>query len=196
MRIGYARVSTADQNLESQIDALQKAGCERIFQEKASGARADRPERNRMIDMLREDDTVVVTKLNRIGRNTKDLISISELLDEKGVNLIILDNNIDTTTPLGKMFFTVMAAIAEFERELIVEGTKEGLASARARGRVGGRPRINSITIQNALDMHESGKYSISEILAETGIGKTTLYKYLGEAKAQAEEKAEYDDKQ
>lgn len=196
MRIGYARVSTADQNLESQIDALQKAGCERIFQEKASGARADRPERNRMIDMLREDDTVVVTKLNRIGRNTKDLISISELLDEKGVNLIILDNNIDTTTPLGKMFFTVMAAIAEFERELIVEGTKEGLASARACGRVGGRPRINSITIQNALDMHESGKYSISEILAETGIGKTTLYKYLGEAKAQAEEKAEYDDKQ
>lgn len=179
MRFGYARVSTEEQRLDRQVDALEKAGCERIYLEKASGAKAGRPELEKLLSALRNGDEVVVAKLDRISRSTKHLIELTEKFNEIGVDFISLNDSIDTTTSMGRFFFRVMASIAELERDMIVERTKDGLSAARARGHGGGRPKTPADAVSKAKRMHESGKFSISEITEATGISKSTLYRSL-----------------
>ena len=141
MFIGYARVSTDDQNLDLQLDALAKAGCERIFEDRMSGARAERPGLLRALDVARGDDTLVVWRLDRLGRSLKDLIRHVETMEERKIGLRSLQESIDTTTSGGRLFFHIFGALAEFERNLIRERTMAGLTAARARGRQGGRPK-------------------------------------------------------
>ena len=140
MIIGYARVSTNDQNLDAQTDALKAAGAGRVFADKISGSKRDRPELDRMLDQLRNGDVVTVNKYDRLARSLKDLLEIVEVIAERGAGFRSLAEDIDTTTPAGRLVFHVFASIAQFERERISERTKEGLASARKRGRIGGRP--------------------------------------------------------
>lgn len=140
MIFGYARVSTDDQVLDAQVDALSAAGAERIFMDKISGARRQRPELDRMVDQLRPGDVVVVTKYDRLSRSLQDLLAIVDAIQGKGAGFRSLAEDIDTTTPAGRLVFHVFASIAQFERERISERTREGLAAARKRGRVGGRP--------------------------------------------------------
>lgn len=139
MLFGYARVSTDDQNLEAQIDALNDAGAERIFTDKISGTRRTRPELDQLLDQLRPGDTIIVTKYDRLARSLKDLLELVDLIKEKKAGFKSLSEDIDTTTPAGTLIFHVFASIAQFERERIAERTREGLAAARKRGRVGGR---------------------------------------------------------
>ncbi len=179
MRIGYARVSTEDQRLDRQEDALRAAGCEKVFLEKASGMKDDRPELARMLALLRKGDSVVVVKLDRISRSTKHLIEFSQKFDEMGVDFISLGDAIDTTTPMGRFFFRVMASIAELERDMIAERTKGGLKAARVRGHKGGRPRASAEAIERAAKMYEAGNFSISEITEAAGISKSTFYRYV-----------------
>lgn len=140
MIIGYARVSTDDQSLDSQTDALSAAGAEKVFADKISGSRRTRPELDRMLEQLRDGDVVAVTKYDRLARSLKDLLEIVEVIRERGAGFRSLAEDIDTTTPAGRLVFHVFASIAQFERERISERTREGLASARKRGRIGGRP--------------------------------------------------------
>ena len=180
MTIGYARVSTQDQSLDRQTDQLNQFGCSRIFQEKATGTKKERPELDRLLDHIRPDDTIVVTELTRLSRSIKDLFALVENIQQKGANLKSLKEPwLDTTTPHGKLLFSIFAGISQFERDLISERTKEGLTAARARGRKGGRPTKSKKDIELALKMHASKEYSISEILKATGISKSTLYKYM-----------------
>lgn len=141
-KIGYARVSTLDQNLDSQLDELKKVGCTKIFQEKASSVKK-RPEFDKCLDYLREGDTLVVWKLDRLGRTTKKLLELIDDLKDRGINLQIITLGVDTSTAAGRLFFTMMAGLAEMERELIRERTNAGLQAARARGRMGGRKPID-----------------------------------------------------
>lgn len=177
MRFGYARVSTEEQRLDRQVDALEKAGCERIYLEKASGAKAGRPELEKLLSALRNEGEVVVVKLDRISRSTRHLIGLTEEFDEIGVDFMALNDSIDTTMPMDRFFFRVMASIAELERDLIVERTKNGLSAARARGRSGGRPKVPADAVSKAKRMYESRAFSISEITGATGISKSTLYR-------------------
>jgi DNA invertase Pin-like site-specific DNA recombinase len=140
MIIGYARVSTDDQNLDAQLDALKGAGATRIFSDKISGSLRKRPELDRLLDQLRDGDVIVVTKYDRLARSLRDLLDIVEVIKERGAGFRSLAEDIDTTTPAGRLVFHVFASIAQFERERISERTKEGLEAARKRGRVGGRP--------------------------------------------------------
>jgi DNA invertase Pin-like site-specific DNA recombinase len=141
MKIGYARVSTKEQNLALQLDALEKEGCKKIFQEKISGAKADRPELKKMIDQLREGGVIITWKLDRLGRSLRDLVNLMNEIQDKGAGLKSLNDSIDTTTPHGKLTFHLFASLAEFERDIIRERTRAGLEAARARGRKGGRPK-------------------------------------------------------
>lgn len=190
MKIGYARVSTKEQNLSLQMDALKKEGCKKIFQEKMSGAKADRPELQKMIDQLREGDVIVTWKLDRLGRSLRDLVNLVNDIQNKGAGLKSLNDSIDTTTPQGKLTFHLFASLAEFERDIIRERTKAGLEAARARGRKGGRPKGLSKDAQRKAIVAEAlynqgrsgdGKevLSISEISKELGISRSTLYRYL-----------------
>lgn len=179
MRFGYARVSTEEQRLGRQVDAFEKAGCERIYLEKASGAKASRPELDKLLSVLRDGDEVVVAKLDRISRSARHPIELTEKFEEIGVDFISLNDSIDTATPMGRFFFRMMASIAELERDMIVERTKDGLSAARARGHGGGRPKAPAEAVSKARRMHESGAFSISEITEATGIGKSTLYRNL-----------------
>lgn len=185
MLIGYARVSTEDQNLYRQTDALTKAGVDvrNIYKEKLTGKNKDRPELIKMLDELQPGDILVVSELNRLSRSTKDLIGISETITDKKVELISLKEKIDTTTATGKAMFGMLAVMAQFERDLISERTNEGLASARARGRVGGRPRVTDKDINKALKLYDSKEYSISEICDMCKISKNTLYNYIRSSK-------------
>jgi len=140
MIIGYARVSTTDQNLDAQTDALTAAGAERLFSERVSGAKAERPELDKMLDQLRDGDVVVVTKYDRLARSLRDLLDIVESIKERRAGFRSLAEDIDTTTPAGELIFHVFASIAHFERRRIAERTREGLEAARKRGRIGGRP--------------------------------------------------------
>jgi len=176
---GYARVSTENQNLDRQIDALQKYGVDYIYNEKMTGTKKDRPELSKMLDRMTEGDMVAIESLSRLGRSTKDLIELTELFHAKGVNLISLKEAIDTNTSTGKLLFTLMSAIAQFERDVIADRTKEGLRSARARGRTGGRPKVNSEAIKKAVKLYNTGQYSIKEIEEMTGVKKSTLYRSL-----------------
>ncbi|AJW62972.1 DNA-invertase hin [Elizabethkingia miricola] len=183
MKIGYARVSTQDQNVELQEDVLERSGCELIFKEKASGAKGDRPELARLIEHLRKGDIVVVYKLDRLGRSLKHLLEIVELFNQKEVGLQSITDHIDTTTPQGRLFFNISASFAEFEKDLIRERTKAGLEAARARGRKGGRRRgMSKEAAQKAIlaeTYYKEGKMSVVDISKEIGVSKMTLYKYL-----------------
>lgn len=178
MRFGYARVSTVDQNLDRQIDALKEAGAEKIFMDRASGKNLKRPELEELLGHLRSGDAVIVSELSRLGRSTKDLIDLADRFNESGVDLISLKESIDTSSPMGRCFFTVLAAVATMERELIVERTNEGLAAARARGRVGGRPGVPKERLDAAIRLYEAGS-KISEIQSVTGVGRAVLYREL-----------------
>lgn len=183
MLIGYARVSTIDQNLDIQIDSLEKRGCWKIFNEKVSGKSNDRPQLQEMLKILRPGDTVVVYKLDRISRSLKHLLELSEFFDDNRINLISIQENIDTSTAMGRFFFHSMGALNQLQRDLISDLTKAGLASARARGRRGGRPQIDQNKIKIALNMYDSKNHSISEICKTVGISAPTLYRYVNKQK-------------
>ena len=176
---GYARVSTEAQNLDRQLDALEKYGVDMIYNEKMSGTKKNRPELTKLLDRITEGDTVVVESLSRLGRSTKDLIELTETFQSKGVNLVSLKEAIDTNSPTGKLLFTLMSAIAQFERDVIADRTREGLKSARARGRTGGRPRADPEQVKKAVKLYKTEQYSIKEIEELTGIKKSTLYRNL-----------------
>jgi DNA invertase Pin-like site-specific DNA recombinase len=184
MIIGYARVSTDDQETHLQIDALKAAGCERIFQEKMSGVRSDRPELERLLDQARFGDTVIVWKLDRLGRSVKQLIKTVEILDQAGVQLKSLTENIiDTTSASGKLVFGVFAVMAEFERDMLRERTMAGLVAAKKRGRVGGKPRsLDASKIKKARVMLDSGQYNKTEVAQELGVSRHTLWRSLKRA--------------
>ena len=180
MKIGYARVSRSDQKMERQLDSLTKEGCERIYQEKISGVKKDRPELNRMLDALREGDTIFICELTRLSRSVKDLFSLVEQIHKAGADIKSLKEPwLDTTTPHGKLLFSLFAGVSQFERDLIRERTLEGLASARARGRKGGRHSVDDKKLEFAIKLYNSKDYSISQIQEATGISKSTLYKYV-----------------
>lgn len=180
MILGYARVSTQDQNLDRQMDQLKKAGCEKIFCEKITGTKKDRPELDRLLDQIRPGDAILISELTRLSRSTKDLFQIVDLIEKKGANIKSLKEAwLDTTTPQGKLMFTIFAGISQFERDLISQRTKEGLASARSRGRKGGRPSKSKNHIELALKMYDSKDYSITEITKASGVSKTSLYRYV-----------------
>ena len=176
---GYARVSTENQNLDRQIDALEKYGISQIYNEKITGTKRDRPELAKMLDRMTQGDTVVIESLSRLGRSAKDLIELVDLFEKKKVHLISLKESIDTSTPTGKLLFTLMSAIAQFERDCIADRTREGLKAARARGRLGGRPKTNSEQIKKAVKLYHTGQHSIREIEELAGIKKDTLYRNL-----------------
>src|SRR5699024_8980756 len=180
MLIGYARVSSHDQNLELQRDALEAAGCEKVFEDKASGARIERPEWPRAKDHLREVDSLVWWRLERLRRSRKHLITTIEELDERGVGFRSLQENLDTTTSGGRLIFHVFGALAEFERELIRERTMAGLAAARARGRKGGRPRkLSTKQITMARQLLEDPDQQVTEVAKVLGVARSTLYMAL-----------------
>ncbi|MBA2851169.1 DNA invertase Pin-like site-specific DNA recombinase [Methanococcus maripaludis] len=184
MIIGYARVSTKDQKLDRQIDELKSFGCEKIFLEKISGTKKNRPEFDKMLEMLRKNDLVVVSELTRLSRSTKDLIDIMNRFEQMEVSVKSLKEAwLDTSTAHGKLLFTIFAGLAEFERDLISERVKSGLNAARSRGKLGGRPTVTNEKIKLALKMYDSKEYSINEILKATGISKSTLYNYLEKRK-------------
>ncbi|MHB9148167.1 MAG: recombinase family protein [Candidatus Amoebophilus sp.] len=183
MITGYARVSTEDQNLSLQLDALTKAGCEKIYQEKISSREAHRPGLEEMMGHLRKGDTLVVWKLDRLGRSLKELISLINGLADKGVEFKSLNESIDTTTPVGKLTFHIFCALAEFEREIIRQRTIEGLQAARARKKVLGRPKGLTKTAQQkaatASALYREGTLTTAEICEQLNISIPTLYNYL-----------------
>ena len=180
MIVGYCRVSNKDQQTLRQLDQLTEYGCERVYEEKASGTKRDREELNRMMDALREGDVVIITELSRLSRSVKDLFEIVDKIHKIGADIKSLKESwIDTTTPQGKLLFTMFAGISQFERDLIHQRTMEGLQAARSRGRNGGRPPKDKSKIDLALSMYDSKVCSVSQILEATGISKTTLYRYI-----------------
>lgn len=187
LKIGYARVSTNEQTLDMQIDALQKAGCNRIYKEKVSGVRDERIELQKALDTLRDGDQFIVYKFDRLARSTKRLIEIAEYLEQNNIELVSICDKVDTTTPAGKAMFRMFAVFAEFERDIIRERVLSGLQAARARGKKGGRPRISEKTKKKALTMYQSKKYSLKEIKEETGVSVATIYNWIAEEKEKKE---------
>jgi DNA invertase Pin-like site-specific DNA recombinase len=183
MLIGYARVSTNDQTLTLQKDALEKAGCEQIFTDQVSGTKTERKGLTAALSHLREGDILVVWRLDRLGRSLRHLIDTVTSLHERGVGFKSLQENIDTTTSGGKLVFHIFGALAEFERELIRERTQAGLASARSRGRIGGRPKtLTARQVQILRNMAADKSLTVSDICKTLGIGRTTFYRYVKEA--------------
>lgn len=183
MKIGYARVSTRDQNLDLQLDALKRAGCERIYQEVASGSKTARPALDELLGQLRAEDVLVIWKLDRMGRSLKHLVELVGSLIERKVGLLSLNDPIDTTNAQGRLVFNLFASLAEFERELIRERTRAGLSAARARGRVGGRPKglpLQAQAIAMAAEtLYRERRMSVTAIAQKLHVSKSTLYSYL-----------------
>lgn len=183
MKVGYARVSTREQNIHMQVIALEEAGCEEIYEEVVSGAKAERPILNNLIKQLRPKDILVIWKLDRLGRSLKNLIELVQDLMDNDIGLCSLNDPIDTTSPQGRLVFNIFASLAEFERDVIRERTQAGLNAARARGRRGGRPRGLSrsaeATACAAETLYKEKKLSVKEICKKLSISKSTLYKYL-----------------
>jgi DNA invertase Pin-like site-specific DNA recombinase len=182
MLIGYARVSTQEQNLELQVNALQAAGCKKIFTEKASGAQRDRPELKAALEYMRanEDDTLVVWKLDRLARSLRQLIDTIEELEKKGIGFKSLTENIDTTTSGGRLVFHIFGALAEFERILIKERTMAGLKAAKAMGKKGGRPQaLEAEDVRDAKALLKNKKITVKEVAKRLKVDPSTLYRYL-----------------
>ena len=183
MLIGYARISTDDQNLALQHDALTAAGCEKIYEDRISGARTERPGLTLALEVARAGNTLIVWRLDRLGRSLKDLITLAERLEQRQVGLKSLKETLDTTSSGGRLIFHMFGALAEFERDLIRERTQAGLSAARARGRLGGRPKLLSPDKRKlAVQLYRAKEHSIVEICRLMGISKPTLYSYLAEA--------------
>ena len=184
MKIGYARVSTIEQDNLSQRHALENHPCDKIVEETISGTKKHRPVLQQTLDYLRENDTLVVYKLDRLGRSALDIINIANNLQARGINLISIKENYDTSTPQGKFFFQLTASLAELERNLIAERTKDGLRAARARGRVGGRPRrLNNKEQHQLLALHQQNIMSVSDICKRYNISRSTFYAYINREK-------------
>ena len=183
MKVGYARISTREQNLDMQVIALEEAGCEKIHEEVVSGAKADRPILNNLIDQLRPNDILVIWKLDRLGRSLKNLVELVQQLMERNIELCSINDPIDTTNPQGRLIFNIFASLAEFERDVIRERTQAGLSAARLRGRTGGRPRGLSkraeTTAYAAETLYKEKKMTVNDICKKLTISKTTFYKYL-----------------
>jgi DNA invertase Pin-like site-specific DNA recombinase len=180
IKIGYARVSTGGQNLERQLDALKAAGCRRIFAEKRSGAGAERAELAAALEFMQPGDTLVVPSLDRLSRSLQELITTVAELRRREIGFTSLHESLDTTTPGGRLVFHVFAALAEFIRELIISGTREGLAAARARGRIGGRPTvITPDLLRAARDMLPNPEHSVTSIAKLLGVSAGTLYNHI-----------------
>lgn len=190
VKIGYGRVSTRDQHPDAQYDALAAAGCDQIFLDVVSGKLARRPELDRaLLSANRAGDQIVVTKLDRLGRSLEHLIELSNTLSARGVDLVVLDQGIDTSTAVGRMFFQILGAIAEFEHALMSERTMDGLAAARARGRTGGQkpklgPRQVALAAAMYAELGPDGKrrYTVAQIAAEFGVTRPTIYRHLSAA--------------
>ena len=179
MFVGYARVSTLEQNLELQLSALKEIGCEQLYQDQISGTKDNRPGLSMALEVLRNNDTLVVWKLDRLGRTVKGLIDMVNLLHKKGIHFKSITDNIDTSTPAGRFFFHVMASLAQMERELLAERTKAGLAAARAQGRVGGRKRkMTQSKIDSAKQLLSSGMLP-KDVAQNLGVSVPTLYRWL-----------------
>ena len=179
MLIGYARVSTLDQNLELQLSALEQAGCEKLYQDQISGTKTNRPGLNMALEVLRRNDTLVVWKLDRLGRTVKGLIELVNALHEKEIHFKSITDNVDTTTPSGRFFFHMMASLAQMERELIAEKTKASLAAAKAKGRVGGRRRkMTQSKIESAKQLLSSGSLP-RDVAQNLGVSVPTLYRWI-----------------
>ncbi len=182
MKIGYARISTTEQNLSLQMDALEKADCEKLFHDQISGAKTQRPGLDEALSYLRKGDVLVVWRLDRLGRSLKHLIELVNALEKRGIGFQSLQESIDTTTSGGKLIFHIFGALAEFERNLIQERTYAGLAAARARGRTGGRPKaLDAKKTALLYRLYDEKKHSIQEICELVGVSKSTLYSYLRE---------------
>ncbi len=183
MDIGYARVSTGEQTLDLQLDALRKAGCGKVYQETASGAKAERPVLEEVLGYLRKGDTLVVWRLDRLGRSLKHLIEVVAGLAERGIGFKSLTEQIDTTTSGGKLIFHVFAALAEFERDVIRERTRAGLAAARSRGKKGGRPPAAGLNdakkVALAQKLYDDATNSIDDICRTLRVSRSTLYRYI-----------------
>lgn len=185
MKFAYARVSTQDQNLELQLDALEKAGYDEIYTEKVSGMKTERPELDKLFSKLRKGDTLIVWKLDRLASSMKHIFELAERLEELGVELVSIQDKIDTTTAVGKGMFRMLMVLNEMERDIISERTKAGLESARARGRVGGRPKKPNSNIEKALKLYDSKEYTIAEITEMTSVSKATLFRRIKERSQQ-----------
>ena len=181
---GYARVSTADQNSASQEDALRRAGADQIFVDHFTGAKASRPELDKLLVQLRAQDSLMITRLDRLGRSTKDLLGLVTKLDEAGANLLVLEQQINTVTAEGRLFFTMIAAFAEFERAIMRARTLDGLAAARARGRRGGRKSaLSASQAASVRSLVEHGQ-SISQVALDFGVSRPTIYRALDDKAA------------
>ncbi|MFO7681048.1 MAG: recombinase family protein [Chloroflexota bacterium] len=186
MKIGYARISTHEQNFSLQMDALEKAGCGKLFHDQISGATTKRPGLDEALIYLREGDVLVVWRLDRLGRSLPHLIETINLLEGKGIGFQSLQESIDTTTSGGRLIFHIFGALSEFERNLIRERTQAGLAAARARGRIGGRPKSLDAKKQVWLyRLYDEKSHSIQEICDLVGVSKSTMYAYLREREAE-----------
>lgn len=183
-KIGYARVSTKTQNDDSQVDELEAYGCDRIFTDHGvSGKHASRPELDKALAYLRDGDVLVITRLSRAARSLKNMIELAENLNARGVGLKVIKQDIDTTTPTGRLVFHIFAALDEFQRELIVEGTREGLAAAKARGKLGGRkPSYTEHQAKTARSLHAQGELTAEEIGRVIGVSRATVYRMLKDA--------------
>lgn len=179
MLVGYARVSTLDQNLDLQLSALEEAGCEKLYQDQISGTKANRPGLSMALEVLRKNDTLVVWKLDRLGRTVKGLIDLVNFLHQKEIHFKSITDNVDTSTPAGRFFFHVMASLAQMDRELLAERTKAGLAAAKAKGRVGGRKRkMTQSKIESAKQLLSSGTLP-KDVAQNLGISVPTLYRWI-----------------
>lgn len=188
MKIGYARVSTQEQNLDRQLDNLKAAGCEKIFCEKMTGTKASRPELDKVKAALRKGDTLVIDSFSRLSRSTKDLLETVETLTAEGVNIVSLKEQLDTTTATGKMMLTVLSSLSQFERDLIAERTKDGLKAARARGRQGGRPQAGTEkTRAAAMAAYDANTMTNKEIAEQFGVSTATLSRWIKAHKQAAE---------
>jgi DNA invertase Pin-like site-specific DNA recombinase len=182
--LGYSRVSTRDQDPALQLDALERVGCARVFSDRASGAVAERPELARALDHLRPGDTLVVWRLDRLGRSLRHLIDTMRTLEERGIGFRSVTEGIDTNTPGGRLVFHIFASLAEFERDLIRERTAAGLAAARARGRNGGRPSVMTAEKSRvARQMYESRLYTVQAIATTLGVSRASIYRSLAAPK-------------
>lgn len=180
MKFGYARVSKNDQSLEIQIQQLKDAGCDEIFMEKVSGAKDNRPELNRMMEKLRTGDILYVVRLDRLGRRMMKLIELINSFKEKGISFVSLENNIDTTTPVGMVLFNMCAAFSEMERELIRERVKAGLNAAHKKGRKGGRPKaLTPQKFETLLSLKKSEEFSVSQICQMAGVTRSVYYRAI-----------------
>lgn len=183
MLIGYSRVSTDDQNLHLQHDALTQAGCKKFFDDQMSGSKIERPGLEAAIEFAREGDTIVVWRLDRLSRSLKDLIEVVSKLEKKNIGIKSLHESVDTSSSSGKLIFHIFGALAEFERNLIRERTHAGLVAARARGRKGGRPKkLTSNKLNLALELYQGKKHSIEQICEIVSVSKPTLYKYINKS--------------